>query len=433
MNKRVLYPGYLNNSISLACSNSRKLLGQVFWFFAVLCLLPSTSYGGASYGVSLVADSDVEAMRKAIHLPGQFQTKMQEKRAAVDELLNNPISVPLPKDAGGGYTHEQHKRNYQHMYDAGLMFLLTEQQAYANYVRDMLLAYAAMYPNLPRHPKRKSSNEGKLFWQGLNEAVWLVYTIQAYDFVKESLSKSERQTIEQGVLRPVALFLSQESPHTFNKVHNHGTWANAAVGMTGYVIAEPEWVEWALYDLSKSGKGGFMRQLDTLFSPDGYYTEGPYYQRYALMPFVTFAKAIALNDPKRDIFAYRDGILLKAIETTLELSYNGLFFPLNDAIKSKGIDTIELVHGVALAYRLTNSPQLLDVAIQQNTPLLTGDGLRVIQDIAAGKAKPYSWRRRGPRRRRGRRRRRPQRDGRRGRCARGAMRRPGGSTVRRAA
>ncbi|MFM9673803.1 alginate lyase family protein, partial [Streptomyces galilaeus] len=76
------------------------------------------------------------------------------------------------------------------------------------------------------------------------------------------------------------------------KVHNHGTWATAAVGMTGYVIDDQELVEQALYGLDKSGKAGFLRQVDELFSPQGYYTEGPYYQRYALLPFITFAKAI---------------------------------------------------------------------------------------------------------------------------------------------
>ncbi|MFP3831112.1 hypothetical protein, partial [Pseudomonas sp. SIMBA_021] len=60
--------------------------------------------------------------------------------------------------------------------------------------------------------------------------------------------------------------------------------------MAGYVLDEPEWVEKSLYDLDKSGKGGFIKQLEMLFSPQGYYNEGPYYQRFALLPFVTFAK-----------------------------------------------------------------------------------------------------------------------------------------------
>ena len=90
-----------------------------------------------------------------------------------------------------------------------------------------------------------------------------------------------------------------------------------------------------------------------------------------MLPFVTFAKAIENNEPQRKIFEYRDGILLKAIDTTIQLSYNGLFFPINDAIKSKGIDTIELVNGVTAAYGLTNDAGYLRYckAARPNNPL----------------------------------------------------------------
>ncbi|MEI6860180.1 MAG: heparinase II/III family protein [Shewanella sp.] len=339
----------------------------------------------------VVNQQDVETMRAAIKQPGVFQQAFVTKKTTVDSFLLQPINVPIPVDAGGGYTHERHKKNYQHMYDAGIMYQLTKEDKYADFVRDMLLQYAQLYPKLPLHPKRKSRNVGKLFWQGLNEAVWLVYAIQAYDFVVDSLSQQHKDKIEAGIILPVVDFLSVQSPHTFNKVHNHGTWATAAVGMTGFVLDKPELVEVALLDLEKSGKGGFLRQLDELFSPDGYYNEGPYYQRYALLPFVTFAKAIEQNQPEREIFNYRDGILLKAIYSTVELSYNRLFFPLNDAIKSKGIDTIELVMAVSIAYGLTANNDLIDIAKQQNRILLTGDGLKLAQAIDANQTSHYPF------------------------------------------
>ncbi|TMO72813.1 alginate lyase [Pseudoalteromonas sp. S3785] len=341
----------------------------------------------------VITNDDVQQMRQAIssNEQGKFANAFEALKAQVDEQIKGPISVPVPKDGGGGYTHEQHKKNYQLMYNAGVIYQLSQDEKYAHYVRDMLLAYAKLYPTLDVHPKRKvkSQNPGKLFWQSLNEAMWLVYTIQAYDLVHDALSDTNIKTIENDLLRPVALFLSQGQPSTFNKVHNHGTWATAGVGMAGYVLDESEWVEKSLYDLNKSGKGGFIKQLDMLFSPQGYYNEGPYYQRFALLPFVTFAKAIENNEPQRDIFEYRDGILLKAIDTTIQLSYNGLFFPINDAIKSKGIDTIELVQGVTAAYSLTNDTGYLDIAQYQDQVVLTGDGLKVAQALDKNKQTPY--------------------------------------------
>jgi hypothetical protein len=359
---------------------------------AVLGLGTANSFA-ASHPNLVINAVDVDAMQSAIARPGRFRTTFLKSKAAVDTALAEPMDVPVPADAGGGYTHERHKRNSQLMYNAGVLYQLSEDRRYAESVRDMLLAYAHLYPELPLHPKHSTDakNPGKLFWQSLNEAVWLVYTIQAYDLIRPALTDGEAQKIEQGILRPLAKFLSVESPETFNKVHNHGTWLTAGVGMAGYLLDEPEWVEQALLDLDKSGKGGFLRQLNTLFSPDGYYNEGPYYQRYALMPFVTFAKAIENNEPERKIFAYRDGIVLKAIDTTIQLSYNGHFFPINDAIKDKGIDTAELVLGVTIAYGETENPQLLDIAARQDQVLLTGDGLKVAQALDAKRQQPYEF------------------------------------------
>ncbi len=342
----------------------------------------------SSFGCSaqhlLETPEQIEAMQVAAKSDGSFADEFEARKAKIDLALTQELNIPLPADAGGGYTHEVHKRNYATMRDAGRLYLITQEQKYADLVRDMLFEYAAMYPTLPLHPQQKEQSPGKLFWQSLNEAVWLVYTIQGYDAVKDALTSDERETIENGVFIPMVQYLSEESPQTFDKIHNHGTWAVAGVGMAGYTLDKPEWVEKSLYGLDKSGKGGFMRQLDELFSPQGYYNEGPYYQRYALMPFVLFAKAIDVNEPERKIFKYRDEVLLKAINTTIELSYNGLFFGINDAIKDKGIDTLELVHGVTIAYNKTAEKGLLSIAKEQKQVLLTGDGLAVAEAIDKG-------------------------------------------------
>ena len=86
--------------------------------------------------------------------------------------------------------------------------------------------------------------------------------------------------------------------------------------------------------------------MELLFSPEGYYTEGPYYQRYALMPFVLFGQAIERNDPDMQIFEFRDQVLQKAIYSVVQQSYGGRFFPINDAIREKGLNTAELRYAI---------------------------------------------------------------------------------------
>ncbi len=320
-----------------------------------------------------------------------FTATISALATKVDAQIDEPIVVPEPKDAGGGYTHEQHKSNAKAIYEAGKLYEFTGDERYAQHAEKLLLAYADMYPGLPLHPEQKEQSPGRLFWQNLNESWWLVYAIQGYESIRDGLSLSSREKIETDLLRELTAFLSEGSPETFNKVHNHGTWANASVGMTGYVIGDDDLVEKALLGLDKSGDYGFLKQLDELFSPDGYYNEGPYYQRYALMPFVLFGQAIEKNDPERKIFEYRDGILKKAIYATIQQNYGGLFFPINDAIKDKDIATAELQYGVAIAYDLTGDPGLLSIAKTQGEVVPTKGGQKLADAIGRGEAAPFEY------------------------------------------
>ncbi len=363
------------------------------------CLIPATLMLTMAAGLTACinsnnapAQNNSSSKGEAVTSPDLYDLQMDIHKADIDAGIDARIVVPVPKDAGGGYTHEQHKFNAKAIYQAGALFKSTGDAKYADYAQSLLLAYADMYPGLGLHPEQKEQSPGRLFWQSLNEAWWTVYAIQGYADVKEHFNAETRETIETDLFDEITTFLSEGQPGTFNKVHNHGTWAAAAVGMTGYVLGDQDRVEKALYGLDKSGTGGFMKQLDKLFSPDGYYNEGPYYQRFALMPFVLFGQAIEKNEPERKIFEYRDGILKKAIYSNVQQSYNGLFFPINDAIKDKGIATVELRYGVAVAYDLTGDKQLLSVARAQGAVVPTAEGKKLARDLAAGMAEPFDYR-----------------------------------------
>lgn len=330
----------------------------------------------------LVAASDIESMQSAsAETAPLFVNALDIALKEVDAAMAQALDIPLPVDPGGGYSHERHKKNALLLFQAGQLYTIKKDPRYADWAVDVLLRYAELYPALGLHPEHKHQAPGRLFWQILNDAWWLTYVIQAYDMVLPAMNADQRARVESGLLRPFADFLSKESASTFNKVHNHGTWAAAAVGMTGLVLADSYYVNIALKGLDQSGKAGFLKQLDQLFSPDGYYTEGPYYQRYALLPFVMFARALDRHQPDLGIFEYRDGILIKAICAAIQLTDGHYFLPLNDAIKDKGLDTIEMVYGVAIAYAKTGDQNLLAIARKQNQVVLTGDGLKVAQDL----------------------------------------------------
>ena len=367
----------------------RRLMAVLLLAIPIACSATSSD----THPRLLLSEKDVQLISDTQSLPPSFEHAVKAAKRDVDRYLEVLPDVPVPKDAGGGYTHEQHKRNSTTIQNAGVLYQLTGNKAYAELAKNILLAYADLYPTLTVHPARKedSQSPGQLFWQSLNEAVWLVTTIQGYDAIYDVTDQASKDKIESQLLRPMVSFISDEAPQTFDRIHNHGTWAVAAVGMTGYVLGDEDYVEKALLGLKRDGNSGFLKQIDVLFSPEGFYSEGPYYQRYALMPFLLFAKAIERNEPGREIFEHRDGVLLKAVYTVIQLSYSTYFLPINDAIKDKGLDTIELCYGVAIAYNQTGDASLLGIAEGQDRIVLTGDGYRLAQAIEDGKTKPFQF------------------------------------------
>ena len=338
-----------------------------------------------------------------------FDASVADVKAEVDAEIALGIDVPLPKDFSGGYTHERHKKNFMIMQKAGVLYQILGDDKYAIYVRDELMAYAKLYPTLPLHPQTRSYARGKLFWQALNDANWLVYTSQAYDCVYDFISPADRAYLEKDLFKPFADFISIGSPQFFNRVHNHSTWGNVAVGMIGLVMQDNELLDRALNGLENDGlpegmkdsdgglikkpgqKTGFLANVDEPFSPDGYYTEGPYYQRYAMYPFMVFAEALQNTRPDLKIFEHKNGILIKAVYSLLNLTNSsGEFFPLNDGQKGMSYYSKELVSAVDIAYLYGGKDaSLLSIAKKQGRVALDNAGMAVAVGLKNNLETPF--------------------------------------------
>ena len=357
----------------------------------------------------ILTESGVERMRENVGQVPLFDKSLASVKQQVDAEIAMGIDTPIPKDFSGGYTHQRHKQNFSIAQKAGVLYQILGDEKYAKYIRDMLFQYEAMYKDLPLHPQERSYARGKLFWQCLNDSNWLVYMSQAYDAIYNYLSKDERQALETNLFRPFADFISIENPQFFNRVHNHSTWGIAAVGMIGLVMNDEELIQRALYGIDDDGlevggkdndggtikvegqRKGFFANLEEPFSPDGYYTEGPYYQRYAMYPFLIFALAMENNRPDLKVLQHKDNVLLKGVDALLNLSdADGEFFPLNDGQKGMSYYSASLVTAVDLAYFYGNKdPQLLSIVEKQGQVLLQESGLAAAIGVRDGKAKPY--------------------------------------------
>ncbi|MDE6125922.1 MAG: alginate lyase family protein [Muribaculaceae bacterium] len=322
-----------------------------------MALSAALTAGAASQHPCLLFNAEeLGEMKAGMKEAPLFEQSIARTIAKAEASLGTPVEVPVPCDGGGGPVHERHKSNYYELMDCGVAYQFTGDKRYASRAGEMLEAYAELYPTLSYHKLGLSPVPGRLFWQTLNESVWLVHVSVAYDCVRDCLTEEQRGRIESRLLLPMADFImtgtddNRANLKTFNKMHNHGTWATAAVGMAGMATDRDDLVDKALYGTDKTGKnGGFLQQMDWLFSPDGYFTEGAYYQRYALWPFVIFAQCLDHNRPELAVFKHRDGILSKAFDALFQLSYEGEFMHINDAME-KGLSAQEIVYAANILF-----------------------------------------------------------------------------------
>jgi len=358
----------------------------------------------------ILTKKGVETIQNTKEKAPLFEQVLTKTKQEVDAEIEAGIFVPIPKDMAGGYTHERHKKNFFILQKAGNLYQITGDEKYAIYIRNVFLEYAKMYPTLPKHPTNRSYATGKIFWQCLNDANWLVYCSQAYDAIYDFVTEQERENLEKNLFRPACDFISVDNPKFFNRIHNHSTWGCAGVGMMGLVMKDEELIQRALYGLKDDRldknmrdndggfikvegqtKAGFLANLDFSFSPDGHFTEGPYYLRYAMTPFLLFAKSLANNRPDLNIYDYRDGILKKSIYSLLyESDAQGRFFPINDAQKGMSWNSREVVAAVDIAYLdFGNDPMLLSIAEKQGQVTLDEAGFKTATDLAKNMAKPF--------------------------------------------
>ncbi|RKF18091.1 chondroitin lyase [Alginatibacterium sediminis] len=327
----------------------------------------------------LLNRNEVELLAKEL---GQDSLMGLSLNTMVNDTLNymsSPIEIPGHGEAGG-YEHNKHKLNYQYINQAGRLFLITGEERYAEYAAQLLLGYADVYLTLDYHIQRNTNPTGRLFHQILNEHVFLLYSSLGYSCISRYLSEEQRERIIEGLFRPLLEMSVVKYGHDFDRIHNHGLWAVAAVGICGLAIGEDKWMELSVHGLAGDDEtGGFLAQIAKLFAPSGYYMEGPYYHRYAIRPLCLFAEVIGRHRPELDIFNYKDQVIGKTINAMLATAYpNGVFPALNDASLSMDICDAGVIVAVSLAYsHYGQNPLLLGVAKIQQKVWIHGCGLEL--------------------------------------------------------
>ncbi|ODM50842.1 chondroitin lyase [Vibrio harveyi] len=285
----------------------------------------------------LLTEAEVELLRKEVGKPSLMGKSIEANRKELEAFMRLPLDVPGHGEAGG-YEHNRHKQNYTYMNLAGRLFLITQEEKYAQFVKDLLAIYAEKYLTFDFHVQKNTNPTGRLFHQILNEHCWLMFTSLAYSCVASVMTEEERTAVVERIFEPMLDMFTVRYAHDFDRIHNHGIWAVAAVGICGLAIGKPEYLEMSVYGQDRDDTGGFLAQISQLFAPSGYYMEGPYYHRYAIRPTCVFAEVVHRHMPEVDIYNYKDKVIGNTVQAMLATAYpNGEFPALNDASRTMSI------------------------------------------------------------------------------------------------
>ncbi|EMB9227621.1 heparinase II/III family protein [Vibrio harveyi] len=285
----------------------------------------------------LLTEAEVELLRKEVGKPSLIGKSIEANRKELEAFMRLPLDVPGHGEAGG-YEHNRHKQNYTYMNLAGRLFLITQEEKYAQFVKDLLAIYAEKYLTFDFHVQKNTNPTGRLFHQILNEHCWLMFTSLAYSCVASVMTEEERTAVVERIFEPMLDMFTVKYAHDFDRIHNHGIWAVAAVGICGLAIGKPEYLEMSVYGQDRDDTGGFLAQISQLFAPSGYYMEGPYYHRYAIRPTCVFAEVVHRHMPEVDIYNYKDKVIGNTVQAMLATAYpNGEFPALNDASRTMSI------------------------------------------------------------------------------------------------
>ncbi|MDW2122787.1 heparinase II/III domain-containing protein [Vibrio alginolyticus] len=285
----------------------------------------------------LLTEAEVELLRKEVGKPSLMGKSIEANRKELEAFMRLPLDVPGHGEAGG-YEHNRHKQNYTYMNLAGRLFLITQEEKYAQFVKDLLAIYAEKYLTFDFHVQKNTNPTGRLFHQILNEHCWLMFTSLAYSCVASVMTEEERTAVVERIFEPMLDMFTVKYAHDFDRIHNHGIWAVAAVGICGLAIGKPEYLEMSVYGQDRDDTGGFLAQISQLFAPSGYYMEGPYYHRYAIRPTCVFAEVVHRHMPEVDIYNYKDKVIGNTVKSMLATAYpNGEFPALNDASRTMSI------------------------------------------------------------------------------------------------
>ncbi len=255
----------------------------------------------------------------------------------MNKRVGQPMGVPdvSPKPPTRD-EYRQHGANSMDMSMLGIAYVLTGDEKYGEFCRQMLLTYARNYPRYSHsegwsEKKYRSAHDGRLTGQFLDDGFWLMRVAFAYDLVYNlpSWTQQERALIKDDLFNAVASEFSHPvlgNLDYYGQAHNRSALCTAAVLMAGYACDDEKLVNLALYGVGgtkESPKGGVFGTHFTsqCILPDGLWLEGAPAYQLGIASCGIFNVAETLWHHGIDMYRYDNGMLKRLLDSAIALSY----------------------------------------------------------------------------------------------------------------
>ncbi len=232
---------------------------------------------------------DIDRARRLVRADGTARKVLASVCTKADGIISKPPDIPRERS-------DEHRKMTGPVRRVADAYALSGDDRYAAWVREVMLAYAKLYPTLEPF----SGGRARIVktGSGLYEATWYVPVICAYDMTYDSpvYSAEDHQRIADDFLRPAAeLFWVKDYTNSGDhrardlhyKCYNFQAWFISAVGLTGMLLRDADMVEHAI-----DGPYGFKHLLAHDVHDDGLFWERSLgYHSFVLSALLPFLEA----------------------------------------------------------------------------------------------------------------------------------------------
>ena len=288
---------------------------------------------------------DIAHYQAMLKTSPELQAQFAGLKQAMDVRISQPVGVPQPqKDAEGKWRHisdleslgnstigATHNQFALDIANLGLLYALTGEAKYAEFAKQILLAYADVFSNygIGSRPNFSMDDPGRVFDQPLSDAIWLIPVTRGYDLIHDlpSITPAERKHIEDDLLKASALDVTRNRAYLIAPT-NWSAINTCAMLAVGYATDDDNLINTASYGTlgtKENPTGGFylMHFGEKAMSADGLWSEGAMgYQFMALQALIYDAEMLWHHGV--DMYSYRDAALKRIFDSPLQYAYPNL-------------------------------------------------------------------------------------------------------------